>query len=192
MAVLAILAAIALPAINGARRSGMRSACKARIERIAAAIEQYAATFGDFPPTRLAEIGVQRSNGINEGIETLLRCLTTRREGGPFLEPDADELGNTDEDSLRGEDPVASALGTAALLEFVDPWGQPLFYFHNRDYRGGRRIERYLIGDMEARVRPRPDPETGLYPAPVSFLIWSAGPDGKDDGGGGDDVCSWR
>ncbi|RME75768.1 MAG: prepilin-type N-terminal cleavage/methylation domain-containing protein [Planctomycetota bacterium] len=191
IAILALLSALALPAITAARRSGMRKACKAQIERLAAAAQSYEAAFGDYPPTALAALGFERTNGINEGIESLVRCVTTTRGGGPFYEPDEDELGNTDGDETQ-QDPTASVLGRPELLEVLDPWGRPLVYFHHRDYRGGRRIERYLFDETEQRLRPRPSPETGVYPAPVSFVIWSVGPDGVDQGGGGDDIASWR
>jgi prepilin-type N-terminal cleavage/methylation domain-containing protein len=191
IAIIGVLLGIAIPAISSARRSGQRNACKAVIERVAAAVETYQSAFGDFPPTTLAETGAARTNGVNEGAETLVRCLTTQERGGPFLEPDEDELGNTDEDALA-EDTTKSIYGTLALFELTDPWGNPYIYYHHRDYRGGRKVERYLLGGVEVRARPRPSGTTGTFPAVTSFVIWSAGPDGVDEGGEGDDVCSWK
>ncbi len=96
----------------------------------------------------------------NEGIEIFLACLTTQN-GGPYLEPSSEQLGNTDGDfdfydgnadgtnnlyevfnmywggTDQGTDPGNAALnGTIdrPLFELVDYWGNPLVYFHNRDY----------------------------------------------------------
>lgn len=51
----------------------------------------------------------------------------------------------------------------------VDPWGRPLLYINNLD---------------------------GTAPAGWSrfepFCVYSAGPDGRDEGGKGDDIASWK
>ncbi|GIW71028.1 MAG: hypothetical protein KatS3mg102_0570 [Planctomycetota bacterium] len=193
VAVLALLIGLAIPALNASRRRGQVHACQATIERLKLAVERYAAAFGDFPPSSLGELGIPRTNGVNEGIESLLRALTTAGRGGPFLEPSAEELANTDGDAIAAtaDDPTGSVLGSRELLELVDPWGNPFIYFHHRDYRGGRGIEDYAIGGRQQRCRPRPEETTGSYPALTSFMIWSAGPNGLNEDGGGDDVTSW-
>ncbi|MHC4392625.1 MAG: hypothetical protein ACYS22_15105, partial [Planctomycetota bacterium] len=59
--------------------------------------------------------------------------------------------------------------------------------------RGGRTIERYLFVEQgEQTCQPQPSGKTGQYPKYDTFLIWSAGPDGVNENGEGDDVCSWK
>lgn len=192
MAILAALAGIIVPVVGAVQRRSQAKACKALIDAIAGAVEQYAGDFGDFPPTSLADLGV-RTNGRNEGAEALVRCLTTRDRGGPYFDFKEEQLDNTDDDALgAGDDPTSSAYVGGDLLEVTDPWGNPLIYFHHRDYRGGKELERYLLGLEEQRCRPRPSEKTGQLPGFGKFVIWSAGPDGLNEDGEGDDVCSWK
>jgi prepilin-type N-terminal cleavage/methylation domain-containing protein len=192
MGIIAILAGLILPAVGAVRRSAASRAAKATIERIRLACQAYQADFGDYPPTSLVAFDVT-TNGVNDGIESLLRCLTTRREHGPYLEFEEPDLANTDGDSLTKADPVGSALEARTLFELADPWGNPYIYFHNRDYRGGAKLERYIFATGERMTcRPRPSEKTGQFPSMNSFLVWSAGPDGKNEDGQGDDVCSWK
>ena len=84
----------------------------------------------------------------NEGIEVLTACLATRN-GGPYLEPDASLLSNTDGDrefnnlgDANDGNHVARASnwyfspnsGGDFLLEITDYWGNPLTYFRNDEY----------------------------------------------------------
>lgn len=189
--ILAVLAALLLPVIGVGQQRAMVRTAEVRIELLAAAIEQYAADFGDYPPSSLRDLGV-RTNGVNEGNKALVRCLTTPERNGPYIELDEEDLQSLSGDRLVGEDPTRSILQTPVLLELVDPWGNPYVYFHHRDYRGGDPYERYTIGGEEQRCRPEPSEKTGQYPAFGRFLLWSAGPDGVNENGRGDDVTSWR
>lgn len=190
ISILTLLAGIAIPMIGRARRNGERRAARAYIARIALAVDQYASDFGDFPGTRLIEIGLQ-GNHVNEGIESLVRCLTTNAKGGPYIEPHDDELINSDDDALATV--VAnSALPSPNNYELADPWGNPYIYFHHRDYLGGAEVETYLVGGKRIRCLPQPSAKMGTYPQPGRFLIWSIGPDGLNENGAGDDVCSWK
>jgi prepilin-type N-terminal cleavage/methylation domain-containing protein len=192
MAIIAVLAGLIVSVSSMAQRRSREKAAQATIVRLRLAAEQYQADFGDYPPTSLRELGAISTNGVNEGIESLLRCLTTRRERGPYLQFDEKELANTDGDSIS-RDPCDSVIESKELFEIVDPWGNPFIYFHNRDYRGGEKIERYEFADGERpRCKPHPSEKTGAFPAPGSFVIWSAGPDGKNDDGEGDDIASWK
>lgn len=143
MGIIAVLAGLLIPVMGSARRSAATKATKALLERIKLACEAYSTDFGDFPPTSLAALGLS-GNGQNEGAESLIRCLTTKLEKGPYLAFDESDLVNTDGDSLARADPTASVIAARDLFEVADAWGNPLMYFHHRDYQGGARIERYL------------------------------------------------
>jgi len=111
---------------------------------------------------------------INEGIEVLTYCLATRN-GGPYLQPSADQLGNTDGDhddaDLDGDgtNDVRQAtnpyFGGNQVFELVDYWGNPLVYFHNRDYAAhdgwtdanlwaDRLVEAVTYADSEGQTYP--------------------------------------
>lgn len=83
---------------------------------------------------------VTNPSTVNEGIEVLTACLVTRT-GGPYLEPEARVLGNTDGDTDAGDD-VANATNwyfspvslNDPVFEIVDWWGNPLVYFRNDEY----------------------------------------------------------
>jgi prepilin-type N-terminal cleavage/methylation domain-containing protein len=191
--VLAVLAGLIFPAVSAARRKAASTSTKAMIERLKLAAESYSADFGDFPPSSLSSVGVA-GNGVNEGIESLIRCVTTRASQGPYL-TDFDEklLSNTDGDSLPKTDPVDSTIASKELFELADAWGNPLVYYHSRDYKGGAKLERYLLMNGErATCKPRPSDKTKSFPNPTTFVIWSVGPDGVNEDGQGDDVCSWK
>jgi prepilin-type N-terminal cleavage/methylation domain-containing protein len=189
--ILALLAALIFPAVSFAQRRSREKAAAARIEQLKLALSAYEADFGDYPPTSLAAPGLA-TNGTNEGIEALVRCLTTRRERGPYATFEDKELANTDEDSLL-RDPCDSTIASKELFELVDPWGNPYIYYHNRDYRGGAKLERYILANGERAIcKPHPNPKTGQYPAVSSFMIWSVGANGVNEDGEGDDIASWK
>ena len=190
--IIAVLAGLIFPAMGAAKRSASAKATKATIERVKLACEAYFADFGDYPPTSLAALGVS-TNGVNDGSEALLRCLTTRLGRGPYLQFEEKELVNTDDDALARGDPCKSTIESRALYELADAWGNPLIYFHNRDYQGGPKLERYMTATGErVTCKPKRSEKTGQFPCPTTFMIWSVGADGVNQDGQGDDVCSWK
>jgi hypothetical protein len=101
-----------------------------------------------------AAADVRGPSRTNEGIEAFAHCLLTRN-GGPYLELESSQLANTDGDydkdidttvlpAARDDDTpdvfettnwiYGSTTERRPLYEIVDYWGQPLAYFHNRDY----------------------------------------------------------
>jgi len=195
IAIIGVLAGLILVGVRAARRSAARSACEARIQALKSALQTYANDFGDYPPTSLA--GLSRSPGKNEGIESLIHCLTTRQgESSPYFEPEKDELGNTDGDA-QARNVADSRLGGAECLELLDPWGNPFVYYHHRDLKpvagpAWARLQVYVKGDgQSAKTQPRPDDRTKSYPGETSYQLWSFGPNGENEDGAGDDVRSW-
>jgi prepilin-type N-terminal cleavage/methylation domain-containing protein len=90
---------------------------------------------------------------VNEGIEVFFACLATQK-GGAYLDADQSWLRNVDwpddtnapadadtdpdGDYDNSNNDVATAtnwyLGSNQIFELVDWWGNPLVYFHSRDY----------------------------------------------------------
>jgi prepilin-type N-terminal cleavage/methylation domain-containing protein len=90
-------------------------------------------------------------NTINEGIEVFLACVAS--EQGAYMEPPADMLRNVDAPDADADGVPEGDVDTASddvaeatnwlfnptsdqdpIWELVDWWGNPLVYFHNRDY----------------------------------------------------------
>ncbi|MEZ6183861.1 MAG: prepilin-type N-terminal cleavage/methylation domain-containing protein [Planctomycetota bacterium] len=184
--VIAILVGIAVPALSGVRTNAQRANTKNLITELSLAIENYQLDFGDYPPSTPKRAGI-RGNGENDGIETLLRCLTTQAKNGPYYEAKDERLGNTDVDFLARGNPTQSTIAALELFELVDDWGNPLVYWHNADYdlpASCTRIDGATIQASAGKAQ-----KTGQYVDLTKFQLWSAGPDGEP--GTDDDVTSW-
>ncbi len=105
--------------------------------------------------------------GANRGIEALHAGLASL--GRTHVAPAADTDGD-------GRD------------EYLDPWGRPYVYVVAEDYA---RSQTWGSGATATEVRAARAAGDGPWRAAAGFQIWSAGPDGRNDGGGGDDVTSW-
>ena len=187
IAVILVLIGLSFPAYSAVRRSSQRKTTKALLQRVALACDSYENDWGDYPPSVPAKVGL-RSNGRNDGIEVLVRCLTTAQKGGPYLDEVEDSLlGNGDDDAIGGTDPTGSNLGTKALLELKDPWGNPILYLHHSEYDKGGPVE-LLSGEL-VKVPAAKSEVTQQYADLTRFQLRSAGPDGvfQTD----DDVTSW-
>lgn len=187
--IIGLLAAILIPTMRGVRRRAAVRTVQARIQTIASALRNYAADFQDFPPSTLERLGL-RTNGVNEGIESLVRCLSTQEQNGPYFEPDEETLKNLDSDRIE-RDFNRSYMGTLDAFEIVDEWGNPFIYLHNTSYDDPGRAATVNIGGRRATVRAARSSVTQQYEAFTEFQLWSAGPDGENANGGGDDIVSW-
>ena len=190
MGIIVILVGILLPSVWSARRHARKNQAATAIQNLRMAIESYHGAFGDFPPSTLRDIGLP-VNRTNDGIESLVACISTTRKGGPFHEFEEDKLKNADRDKIP--DFNASYLKKGEAYEYVDPWGNPYIYFHNRDYANPEIASKYGFPEGKTvKATPSKSPKTGNWHGYESFQLWSAGPDGKNDNGGGDDITSWE
>lgn len=117
--------------------------------------------------------------------------------------------GVTSARSLTSEEQARSGLpefqgahgpGSAEPLVFLDPWGNPI---HCRIWRGTRNgVRDELIRNPLQRTgmdlvehhsgdAPVPGPIADRPHDPVGIDIWSNGPNGINEYGGGDDVRTW-
>ena len=159
-------------------------------------IDAFKNAFGYYPPTSLNSIGL-KTNGINDGNESLFAFLTSRKKGGPFAD-DLKEDGwvNADNDAVTAQKmkivkrEIDWIRGTNALLEYVDFWGNPYIYINSRDY--GRKLKYQAPGGKVFEVQACKNPTTGTYCSPTKFQLWSLGCDGINQNGGGDDIVSWE
>jgi prepilin-type N-terminal cleavage/methylation domain-containing protein len=182
ISIIGILAAVLVVAVGGALERGYITETKTTVDTLAKHAESYKTTYMDYPPTYLEGA----ANQVNIGIESLLVHLNG--EPDVFFHPDT-KLVNTDGDSMA-RFPFEIKRKVSDLWELEDSWGNPIIYIASQDYessfayrtRDGKTLN---VGGVK-------NPKTGDYYNPDGFQIRSLGPNEKDDGGEGDDICSWK
>ena len=191
IAVIGVLAALSFPVFASVRRGQKAKATKVLIENLKLKLEEYCADFGDYPPSNPKLLGLP-SNGTNDGIECLVRCLSTKKKKGPYYEFPEDQLKNTDSDKLVSGNPTDSYMTGRELFELVDAFGNPFVYIHNADYDAPQKVQ---LGDENGGetvpVKACKSAKTGQFHSVRSFQLFSLGPNGRFDDGEGDDVVSW-
>ncbi len=156
---------------------------RAMIAKIETGLESYYAAYGDYPPTTLADMYTGGFAG-NNGIESVVYCLSSQDKGGPFL------LGVKESDYINLDN---DSFGNVPLREIIDGWMAPIVYFHSRDYDNPSKGGNYSFKRAGASIAPQFNPALpGTYYNQITFQIWSAGPDEKNNNGLGDDVNNWQ
>jgi prepilin-type N-terminal cleavage/methylation domain-containing protein len=196
MAIISVLAGIVIASVSVARRFGDIKAVGIEIQTLVQGINGYCQQWGDYPPSSLAGLKVKPPNTTNDGIEALVLCLSSRKKGGPFFEFKEDRLTNGDGDALSPKDfgilrkdldPIQTV---PQLFEFIDLWGNPFVYIHNRDF--GKKLPYTDRQGTTVQAMASKSAKLGTYQAATSFQIWSFGPNGVNENGEGDDIASWK
>jgi prepilin-type N-terminal cleavage/methylation domain-containing protein len=185
--ILGILIAVLVPRLGKAKEMMSEKVTKGFLAQLSAALSEYDNQFGDYPPSTFLEKWGTPPNSTNMGAETLVLSLWSPDWGGTNLSED--KLVNTDNDETKK--PVAK-FGKPALFELADEWGNPVAYFHHRDY--GRQ-DHYVTKSFETGesidsiAKAQMNPLTKTYFNPKTYQLISAGPDGEF--GTGDDIGNW-
>ena len=192
IAIIGLLAGLLLPSLLGAKQQARMGATQATLQALRGALEQYQSRFGDYPPSSLAALRIGMPNDTNLGIESATACLATTIGGRPFVEGFREDLfGNVDKDRISGN-PLKWFFGNNDLREIVDDWGNPIVYYHFRDYAKPAPYSKYTIGAGKPQVCcPSKSAATATFHNPYKYQIWSAGPDGKNQNGSEDDIVGW-
>ncbi len=195
LAILGALAGLIAPMLHSARRRADRNVTSQEISRLSLGIHNFADMdrFGTWPPAALADLGISGTNGVNEATECLVLCLSTQRGEGPYFDFDTDRLTNTDLDVGPGavlQEKLRVPYTDNELKEYVDLWENPYIYFPASAY--GKPAKYLTVEQEEFQASVIKDEESGRYPEPLKFLIWSCGPNGVNENGGGDDIISWN
>ena len=187
--IIGILAALTLVGVNAAIISSKVSSTENMLEQMKAQVATYATKWGDYPPTTLANIGGTGLNDLNNGIESLTACLSSREMGGPLFQPTKSDLYSNTDDDKASKNINNWYFGDNQLREITDYFGHPLAYFHFADYSKPSasmvRVKMEPKG-AESRVKPVNDGATKTYMNADKFQIMSAGRDGVF--GTGDDI----
>jgi hypothetical protein len=161
---------------------------KVYIDGVIISLESYKLDFNDYPPTELCKIGIEYSNEINEGTETLVIALSTENKKGPYIEWQEDQLENCDKDKhLKTPDNIS--IHSNNMYEFVDFWGNPIVYIHNKDY--GKVFKYKCSNGRIVQVEAVKSKLTINYYNTKSFQLWSFGPNGINENGQGDDITNF-
>jgi prepilin-type N-terminal cleavage/methylation domain-containing protein len=187
LVILSILMVFLVPRLTGMRDSAEARLARAKFGGIGAAIAEYEGEFGDWPPSRFTAEWGSAPNETNLGAETLVLSLWSDEWGGTSL--DSEDVVNTDDD--RAKKDLTATFGKE-LFELADPWGNPIAYFHRRDY--GRKdlyvTESPETGErLESVAEARKSSKTGRWAHPTGYQLISAGLDGLF--GTDDDVTSF-
>ncbi len=183
--ILGILIAVLVPRLGQAKETVKEKQTRALLAQIDAALSEYENQFGDYPPSTFLEKWGTAPNNTNLGAETLVLSLWSPDWGGTGLSEDA--LVNTDNDQTKK---AYAKFGKPALFEIADAWGNPIAYFHRRDFG---RADKYVTTSQEtgeevdSSVTASMNPVTGTYYNPKKYQLISAGPDGVF-GAGDDDI----
>ncbi len=191
IAIIGVLAGMGTTMLGYATKRSAIGLAEQEIQRLILGIETYQLDFGDFPPTSMEEEYEISGNGLDEGIESLVAHLASRSRGRSYFEFKEQYLENLDGDRLTDANLVEQmrwVFGDDQLREYVDPWGVPYVYIHNRDY-----VREYSVSQENGplKISAGTSKKTATFHEPLRFQIWSAGPDGLHQAGAGDDVTPW-
>jgi len=177
--ILSILAYFLVTNVFSARGAVERGATQLRLEQIAALIGEYADEQGDWPPSAFSESWGPAPDALNLGGEALYLALCAAGQPG---EGRLDEhLANTDGDATATR---VAGHETLSVLEVADSWGNPIAYFHHRDY--GREdvyvtFDEELGETVQSKARARRNEQTGRWQAPRGYQLISPGANGRFD-----------
>jgi prepilin-type N-terminal cleavage/methylation domain-containing protein len=183
-AVLAILLFVLVGAAAYVRNQGMAQFTRDVLARTGRALADYHQRTGQFPPDRLAAIGVNPMSGHRpetEGAECLVRTMLA---AAPEGEPPFWKTGGAYARALANADGDQDATEFRPLDELVDGWGRPLLYYHGYgagNSESGLPLPRFTSVGERAMNRlndslSRRWVQNGRRP-----LLDSAGPDGQFD-----------
>jgi prepilin-type N-terminal cleavage/methylation domain-containing protein len=200
MGIIGVLVGGVLVAINIFFKKGPEFAARNTVNKVRALVDKWKLDFGAYPPsdvTKIAEVAdvgeaaKAPGNPTNAGIEALYQAFYWKGFSSDPQFTDA-EVANLDEDELRK---AVNKLGSTALREIVDGWGNPLVYFNFQDYaKLAASGAIYNALDPETgqinEVTAYPfRTEDGTFVNPNSFQVFSMGLDGQPNTA--DDLTFW-
>lgn len=147
------------------------------VSRLDAAIAEYELEFGDYPPSTPPPALEGLPNATNLGAEMLFVSLYSR--DWQARELPEERLVNSDDDRTKKS---LTSFSKPELSEIADDWGNPIAYFHRRDY-GKPQVYVTFDGQtgetLEAAVSSRVNESTGDPYNRTRYQLISAGPDGR-------------
>ncbi len=194
--VIAILAGLLIPLISIALQKAHEAKTQAKIANISAAITKYRDANGGVPDrinvaaftgsTSIAAADMPTDDySITFGTTAAPKKLSDLATAGEAPWEDVArnvvaQLGTVDRDNFRTIDDFRDSFG-AGIKSKVFRYRPARYYPLVASGNGGA-----------ASVAPADYPDCDDPPNPDTFQLWSAGPNGKDENGTGDDLPNWK
>ena len=166
IAIIGVLSALLLPALNNARKRAKVTKCVVAIASLQTALSMYSVDYGMYPPTATGTLSneIQHNGNSHDGFFTgtpnnLVAALRATSMGGPYME-------------FKGKDLIES--GSVYVLK--DPWGTAYVYVARKTGSGG-----------QADTSDGPHHPDTTSTENNSYNIYSCGPDKKTEGFSGTD-----
>lgn len=176
MVVLGLLTFFLLPRLMGAGETVRIESTRAYLATLEAMVREHELDAGDYPASTFPKSLDPKPSPSNMGAEMLVISMWPK-DGNRAGEVEEDRLCNSDGDDTRSSHTMFTS---SQAFELADDWGNPIAYFHRRDYREPCL---YLTFDetgevVESRVQAAVSPLTQDPYNKASFQLISAGPDG--------------
>ena len=184
LVIISILASLISVGLMASIRNARISNTQAMLDTIDGVCSQYRVRWGDYPPSSLDRINVKVPNDTNNGIESLVACLSSKLKGGVLYQPPAEEqYVNTDGDKISSN-PNDWFFGDSELREITDQFGYVLVYVHHRNYSKPKKdiLSYKFLADKKVKpvdVQVYKSEATKAFWRPAKFQLWSVGNDGK-------------
>ena len=186
--IIAILTSLVAVAVSKAIGAARASSTETLLQDISMACKSYQVRWGDWPPSRFRDLGGRPKNNINEGVETLVAALSSKKKGRPLFQPDDEQYSNTDGDTASSN-VTKWFFGDNALREYRDFHGYVISYTHYREYgsrTGKQTIKLTLESSNQIVVSPKKSAATKTFRNPGRYQIMAVGEDMKP--GTADDI----
>ena len=190
IAIIAILAAILLPALAIAKKKAKIAAARVDMKNIESAIAAYQAAYTLAPTPNPLPGGASRANDYsfsetNTDVIVILMDVDAFSNGGHARNPQKHSFLNA---TLKQ---TTSSQGVSTPdYNFRDPWGNPYIIAFDLDYDNAVEVLN-VPGGQNTYYQPYPYGRTAR-----AILIWSMGPDGKATAGNNplnnDNIKSWE
>ena len=161
IAVIAVLAGMIVPAVNGAIKKGEMTKAKAEATTLANAIKQYESTYGVLPIPKNMKSDDEAILDDSDKGKAAYTWLINLLQGKSFSDDTHGNSGNYNRRGIKFLDVVGNTEGV-----YQDPWDQNYFVVMDADYDG-------KMTNSSAKV---PVDATTLH---YSVVVWSIGPDGE-------------
>ena len=191
--IISILASLAIVGVMAAFGTAKDSSTEAMIRSMEGALNSYRMVYGDFPPSSLDRIRPRMAlNDMNNGIESFVACVSTKKRSEPFWRPPSEGLYCNMDNDKADVNVTDWYFGDKELREVKDFFGNVLYYIHSSDYeQPGPKLTRVLMrtGEKPVDVKPQKNTKTNTWGNFGKFQILSAGKDGIF--GTADDIKGW-
>jgi len=166
--IIAILAGILLPVINGASKRADMTKAKAEITTLINAIKQFESTYGTLPLPTVPSAYAETAALTAAQYEDLIRMLQAEQNAANNFDYASYSASNPNTRKTRFLDVVGNTPG-----QFKDPWGNEYQILMDADYDGKITGATIPCGYSGSVVN---------FPSPLyySIIIWSAGANDSD------------